>query len=204
MSAAILPEIRWRAIDEDANVIPGALLYAYAAGTDTPQDTYTTSDLDVANSNPVEADDGGLFPPIYLGESAGYKFVLTDADDVEIWSQDQVLDPGAYFASNFGTAMAVGSRNVTTGYTLLSTDRLVTVASSGATTFNLLAASSFTGEVTIKNMSGGTVVITPNGSDTIDTLATFTLEAAGTPTFPAVTLRPVTGGWLIVSSHRVA
>lgn len=203
MSAALLPEIRWRAIDENGEVLPGAQLYSFAAGTSTPLATYSDSDLTIANTNPVVADAGGLFGPIFVS-ATGYKFRLDDEDDVTIWTQDNVGSPGDLFAGNFGTIMAVGSRNVTSGYTLLATDRTVTVASSGATTFNLLAASAFTMDVTIKNMLAGTVVLTPNGADTIDTNSTWTLEAAADPNFPAVTLRPVTGGWLIVSSHRAA
>lgn len=212
MAAALLPEIRWRAIDEASNVIPGALLYTWAAGTSTPLATYSDSALTIANTNPVVANAGGLFGPIYL-RATGYKAGLYPANaappvvpvSTPYWTQDNIGDPGDLFASNFGTTMAAGSRNVTGGYTLLATDRTVTVASSGATVFNLLAASSFTMDVTIKNMLTGTVVITRNGGDVIDgSLTTFTLEAAGTPVFPSVTLRPVTGGWLIVSSHRVA
>ena len=124
--------------------------------------------------------------------------------DTPYWTQDNYGSPGDLFASNFGTVMAVGSRNVATGYTVLSTDRLVTVASSGATVINLPLSSTFTMDVTIKNMDDGTVVLTPNGADTVDTNATWTIEAAADPNFPAVTLRPVTGGWLIVSSHRAA
>jgi hypothetical protein len=35
-------------------------------------------------------------------------------------------------------------------------------------------------------------------------LTTYTIEAASSPLFPAITLLPVTGGWLIKSSHRAA
>ena len=202
MSAALLPEIRWRAIDGDGAPLSGAKLYSYAAGTSSAQATYSDPDRSVANTNPVVADAGGLFGPIFL-LATGYKFVLTDADDVEVWSQDNVADPGDIFASNFGTQTAAGARNVTSGYTVLDTDILVTVASSGTTTINLPAASSRTMPITLKNMLTGTVVVTPNGSDVIDgALASWTLEAASSPLFPAVTLLPVTGGWLIVSSHR--
>lgn len=207
MAAALLPEIRWRAIDENGEVLPGAQLYSYAAGTSTPQSTYSDSALTTPNTNPVVADAGGLFGPIFLS-ATGYKFRLDDEDDVTIWTQDNYGSPGDLFASTFGTVMAVGGRNVTGGYTQLLTDRTVTVASSGATTFNLLAASSCSMDLTIKNMLTGTVVVRCNGADLIDGIAgspsQFIIEAAADPVYPAITIRPITGGWLIVSSHRAA
>ena len=66
MAAALLPDIRWRAVDENGEVIPFALLYSWAAGTSTPISTYSDSGLSSANSNPQVADAGGLFGPIFM------------------------------------------------------------------------------------------------------------------------------------------
>lgn len=52
-------------------------LYAYAAGTTTPKDTYTDEGGLTANTNPVILDARGE-APIWLGAGA-YKLVLTDA-----------------------------------------------------------------------------------------------------------------------------
>lgn len=203
-SSSLIPTVWQQALDDEGVPIPGALLYTYGAGTDTPQNLWLDSDRTVPADNPCEADSGGFFPPLWWSPT-GYKFVLNDADDVLVREADMVGDVGFIFSQNFGTEMAVGSRNVTSGYVLLTTDRLVTVASSGATVFNLTAASARTQDITIKNMAGGTVVVTPAGSDVLEgALATYTIEAAATPLFPAATFRPVTGGWLIVSSHRAA
>lgn len=43
------------------------------------------------NANPVVADAGGLFGPIYLGASS-YKFTLTTSAGVSVWSQDNVVN----------------------------------------------------------------------------------------------------------------
>lgn len=205
MAAALAPYPRLQFFDGNGETYPAAKLYTYIAGTVTPKSTFSDADLTTANANPVVADADGRFGAVYLS-AASYKFVLKTTADVTVWTQDNILEPGDYFASNFGVAMSVGSKNVTTGYVLLLTDRLVTVASSGATTFNLASAATFTMDITIKNMLTGTVVIKANGAELIDGIAgspsQFTLEAAATPLFPAVTLRPITGGWLIVSSHR--
>jgi hypothetical protein len=76
--------------DNNGDPLAGGFLYAYAAGSvDTPQDTFTDSARAVPNENPVELDSAGR-AVVYLSPTPAYKFVLTDADDVVIWSQDAV------------------------------------------------------------------------------------------------------------------
>lgn len=57
----------------------GAKLYWRVAGTDTPVDSYTTSALSVANTNPVLADAEGRFPQMWLAQGS-YKYILTAPD----------------------------------------------------------------------------------------------------------------------------
>ena len=208
MSAALAPYPWLQFMDGNGTPYPNALLYTYIAGTSTPLATYSDSDLSVANSNPVVADADGIFPAIYLSPLNGYKFILKDEDDVTIRTRDNILAPGDYFAGNFGTALQEGARDVTSGYTVTATDRLVTVASTGGPSpciINLPAVSTRTQVVIIKNMGTVALSIVPNGSDTIDEVAAaFALEAAATPLFPCVWLDPSTGGWYIVASHRAA
>ena len=118
-------------MDGNGTPYPFAQLYTYIAGTSTPLATYSDSDLSIANANPVVADEDGRFGAIYLSPANGYKFRLDDQDDVTIWTADNILDPGVYFAGNFGTATQEGARDQTSGYTVTSTDRLVTMASTG-------------------------------------------------------------------------
>lgn len=75
--------------DDDGHPLAGGLVYTYEAGTSTPQATYTDSDLSVANENPIELDAAGRCV-IYVTETPALKIVLTDADDVQVWSQDNV------------------------------------------------------------------------------------------------------------------
>lgn len=213
MAAALLPEIRWRAIGPDGEPIAGALLYSWVAGQSTLLATYSDSDLLIANTNPVEADGAGLFGPIYLSPQ-GYKFGLYPANpappvvptDTALWVQDMVVDVGAVFAGNFGSAMTNGAAlNVTSGYVITATNLFVTVASVGATVINFPASSSRTQPVAVKNVGAGTVVCTANGSDVFDiALSTITIEAAATPLFPCFWFFPITGGWMVLASHRAA
>ena len=75
--------------DNNGDPLAGGLLYSYQAGSDTPQDTWTTSDLDVANENPVELDSAGR-AVIYLSPTPAYKFVLKTSLGVTVTTQDQV------------------------------------------------------------------------------------------------------------------
>lgn len=66
----------------------GYKVYTYAAGTNTPQATYTTQALSVPNANPVVLDANGE-APIWLG-NVSYKIVLKTAADVTVWTMDAV------------------------------------------------------------------------------------------------------------------
>jgi parallel beta-helix repeat protein len=74
---------------------PLAKRYFYQAGTTTPITVYTTSDLDVAHSSPVQADSDGVFAPVYFNEAVvtSYRTQLTTADDELIDDYDDVPVP---------------------------------------------------------------------------------------------------------------
>ena len=67
----------------------GYKLGFFSTGTSTPLDTYSDAARTIANSNPVVADASGRFDDIHLAD-VPYKVVLTDDDDVEIWTADPV------------------------------------------------------------------------------------------------------------------
>ncbi len=68
----------FRAIDANGAVLPGALLYTYAAGTVTPLATYKDVDGLVTNTNPIVCDANGE-AIVYLTSGVGYKLLLTDS-----------------------------------------------------------------------------------------------------------------------------
>lgn len=78
---------------ESAAGVPlsGGKLYTYTAGTTTPLATYTDATGATPNPNPVILDSRGE-AAIWLG-AASYKFKLTDANDVEIWTVDYISAP---------------------------------------------------------------------------------------------------------------
>jgi hypothetical protein len=81
-----------QAFDANGDPLPGAKLYFYVTATSTPLDTYSDNGLTTPNTNPVEADSAGRFGAIFLSD-ADYKVILTDEDDVTIWTQDPVRGP---------------------------------------------------------------------------------------------------------------
>jgi len=70
------------------SALSGFKVNTYAAGTATPQATYTDSTLAVANANPVVMDANGQ-ANIWLGNLA-YKFVGTDVAGTVLWTVDNV------------------------------------------------------------------------------------------------------------------
>jgi hypothetical protein len=73
-------------------VLSGGNLYSYAAGTTTPQATYTTAAGNIAHSNPIVLDSSGRVPggEIWLTAGSNYKFVLTTSTNVTLATWDNI------------------------------------------------------------------------------------------------------------------
>jgi hypothetical protein len=85
-------------------VLTGGKLYTYAAGTTTPQVTYTSSSGVTAHTNPIILDSAGRVPGGEIWLSAPpYKFVLNTSTDVLIATYDNISGIGAasYQIQNF-------------------------------------------------------------------------------------------------------
>ena len=162
------------AFDANGDPISGAKLNFYETGTSTPQDTYSDDALTVANANPVVADSAGRFGDIFL-TSADYKVVLTDADDVTIWTADPVRSPAA------DSTVVLGK---TTTYTVSTSDKgklIAADATGGAFTITLPAAATagdgFLVEVIKIDSSSNAVTVDADGSETINGDADFALSS---------------------------
>lgn len=86
----------WQFFDNNGVPLAGGKLYTYAAGTTTPQATYTTSAGNVAHTNPIVLDSAGRVPSgeIWL-TFASYKFVLHTSTNVLIATYDNIRGNGA-------------------------------------------------------------------------------------------------------------
>lgn len=69
--------------------LAGGFLYFYASGTSTPQNTYADQALATPNTNPVVLDSNGYANSVFLANLA-YKVVLTDSNNVQLWTFDPV------------------------------------------------------------------------------------------------------------------
>jgi hypothetical protein len=84
----VIPDPIFTGLDSDGNPLNGGKLFAYEAGTSTPQDTYTSSVLTTPNANPVVLDSAGR-ATIFLSSNS-YKFILKTSADVTVWTVDNV------------------------------------------------------------------------------------------------------------------
>lgn len=104
--------------DNAGNPLAGGKVYTYAAGTTTPQATYTDYTGGVANANPVILNTRGEASIWFT--TAQYKIKLTDADDVEIYTVDNLNGPDlatlALLAASSGSSL-IGYINTGTGAT---------------------------------------------------------------------------------------
>jgi hypothetical protein len=87
-TATLSPAPKLQFFDANGNPLVGGKLYSYAAGTSTPLATYTGNTTTTANSNPVVLDSRGE-AGVWLSSSY-YKLKLTDSNNVEIWTVDNV------------------------------------------------------------------------------------------------------------------
>ena len=87
-TATLSPAPKLQFFDANGNPLVGGKLYSYAAGTSTPQATYTGNTTTTANTNPVILNSRGE-AGVWLSSSY-YKLKLTDSNDVEIWTVDNV------------------------------------------------------------------------------------------------------------------
>jgi len=85
--------------DNSGNPLTGGKLYSYAAGTTTPQTTYTSSAGSTAHANPIVLDAGGRVPggEIWLTDGSQYKFVLKNSSDVLIGTYDNIVGINSNF-----------------------------------------------------------------------------------------------------------
>ena len=119
----------WQFFDNNGVPLTGGLIYTYAAGTTTPQATYTSNTGGTAQANPIVLDSAGRVPnEIWLTIGLSYKFVLKDSNGVQIGSYDNLSSIND-FTSVF-TTLATSSGSSLIGYTQGSTNAVATTVQS--------------------------------------------------------------------------
>lgn len=182
MAGNVMPQPKAAFFDDNGAPLAGGFLYTYQAGTTTPLDTYTTSALDPAsaNANPVELDARGE-ATIYLSPVA-YKFKLTDADGVVLWTQDAVT------ALALSTDTTTNTASIADHESRLDVLEALSIVTTGGT--QTLTAKTLTSPIintpTVKDLTE--VVTATNVITAAETGSTFFLNSATefVSTLPAV------------------
>ncbi len=95
----------WQFLDDNGDPLSGGKIYTYAAGTSTPQTTYTSRTGLTANTNPIILDAAGRTPEqIWSTEGLLYKYVVKNSNDVLIRSWDNI--GGSVVASDLASDLA--------------------------------------------------------------------------------------------------
>lgn len=128
--AIIAPQLKQRFFTTNGLPLAGGKLYSYAAGTTTPQATYTDSTGVTPNANPVILDANGECS-LWLGTSS-YKFVLKNSADVTQWTTDNVSFPGV--ENGFSTGdVKISIKTIADAGWVLMDDKTIGNSSSSAT-----------------------------------------------------------------------
>jgi hypothetical protein len=90
--AGLTPSPKQQIFGTDGLPLVGGKIYTYAAGTSTPIATYTDFGAGTANTNPIILDSLGQ-ANIWLINTTAYKFVVKDADDVLLYTVDNISIP---------------------------------------------------------------------------------------------------------------
>jgi len=102
-------------------ILSGGKIYTYAAGTTTPQVTYTSTSGVTAHTNPIILDSAGRVPSgeIWLTNSLVYKFVIKTSTEVLIGTYDNILGINDFTGLTPIIYNATGTGSLTT-FTLVS------------------------------------------------------------------------------------
>ena len=115
----VSPTAKAQFIDAAGVPLAGGLLYTYAAGTTTPQATYTDSTGATSNSNPIVLDSRGE-ANIWLGSST-YKFKLCDSINTELWTVDNISAPSTSLSPVLSGNVTISTANSGTALTITQT-----------------------------------------------------------------------------------
>lgn len=148
-----------RALSNAAMVLAGGLLSTYQAGSTTPMATWTDSTQAVPNANPIVFDAYGLLSQeIWLQAGQAYKFVLTDANGVNIGTWDNISgindtasSTSEWVASGLTPTYVSASSFTVPGNhtTLFTTNRRIQAKVSAGTVYGTISSSSFSSSTTV-------------------------------------------------------
>ncbi len=203
----LIPWLPQQFCDINGDPLSGGNVTFKVTGTNTDKDTFDDSDLDPsnANTNPVilnaagRPESGAIF-----FEPGGYDVFVRDEDDVLIYTVSEVEDVGATFLATLGQTFSQGTRDAPDGYTITSTDFLVTLLPVAGGDYYCPSVVGRGQGVTLINVSPS-VAATINffgGVQGINgVVTTMTIPAGTSPVFSGATLLPSTAdtSWFLTA-----
>jgi vacuolar-type H+-ATPase subunit F/Vma7 len=87
--------------DNNGVILSGGKIYTYAAGTTTPQATYTSAAGNIPHTNPIILDSAGRVPSgeIWLTDGLVYKFVIETATGILLGTYDNITGVNSNFVN---------------------------------------------------------------------------------------------------------
>lgn len=188
-------------LDNSGNPLTGGLLYTYAAGTTTPQTTYTTAVGTTPNSNPIVMDAAGrLESEVWLTGAVAYKFILRDSAGGLIGTYDDIYGINDVSATGVPWSEITATPTTLAGYGI--TNGLSTTVA--ASTYAPINNAALTGTTTIQDAAAAShtagyldvpqslktanhqLVLADRGKSVVmnGTSLTLTVPANGTVAFP--------------------
>lgn len=149
--AGLTPSPKQQIFGTDGLPLVGGKIYTYAAGTTTPIATYTDFGAGTANTNPIILDSYGQ-ANIWLVNTTGYKFVVKTAEDVLLYTVDNISIP--LDLTSFAAPPPIGNTTPNTGaFTTLSASGAVAFATTLGVTGAVILGNTLTvaGQLTLNN-----------------------------------------------------
>lgn len=142
-----LLEPGYQVFDANGGPVSGALYYTYDAGTDIPKATYSDAGLTIPNANPVEADAGGRFGPVFA-DAGDYKIVMKTSGGSILFTADPVFGTGSG-----GSAAGSGIRNLIVNGGMDFNQRVATSVANDTYCLDAWYVLTNTGNVTVAQQS---------------------------------------------------
>lgn len=174
----------WQFFDNSGVILSGGLLYTYAAGTTTPQATYTSSSGATPNANPIVLNSAGrIATDVWLTSTLTYKFVLKTSTGTTIGTYDNIPSVPLSVATDI---TALQAADLTFALKGANTDitSLASPALAGATATTQTAGNNTTKVATTEFVT--TAVLNGAGSD-IFSFPNPTVDGSGAMTLPVST-----------------
>lgn len=165
--AGLTPSPKQQIFGSDGLPLVGGKIYTYAGGTSTPIATYTDFGAGTANTNPIILDSLGQ-ANIWLINTTSYKFIVRDANDVLLYTVDNISIP--LDLNSFGAPPPIGNVTPNTGaFTTLSATGAVTFGSTltvaGQLTLNNTGAAKLSVGTTVQRPTPVTGMVRYNSTD---------------------------------------